>query len=437
MKHYAVKTFPVLVLQLFVLFSYSGFSQSVKNDRSKYEDIIKVIKNEIEKKYFDPKFRGVNLEEKSALAIDLIKQANSEGEMMRIVANFLLEFDDFHLFYIPPMRVSDTDYGWEVAMVGDKCFVTEVSPGSDAEAQGLKVGDEIYSVEGFIPTSESLWKISYFYRVLIPHPSLNVIVIKPNGKKFQYVLKAKITRGKSVYGTGVDDWKQFEWRVEKLVMQQRNHRIIKAADNIMIWKMPFFNLPATKVDDIFGKMKNDQVLIFDLRGNGGGRVDMLLRVMGNIFSEDITVGKRASRKKSEDLIAKSRGKNSFTGKIAVLIDNDSASASEILAKVIQVEKRGIVLGDVSAGKVMESQIEGHKDSVGYISPYALSMTVADLIMKDGKSLEKNGVTPDEKILPTALDLVGKCDPVLSRAIEILGYKMTSEEAGRILEKDRK
>lgn len=379
---------PVVTVRLILLFAFSGFAQKLKTDRSKYQDIIKVIRNEIEKKYYDPKFHGVNLEEKSALAIDLIKQANSEGEMMQTVANFLLEFDDSHLCYIPPIRVSDIDHGWEISMVGEKCFVTEVSPGSDAETQGLKIGDEIHSVEGFVPTRENLWKINYFYRVLIPHPELKVFVIKPNGKKFQYVLKAKITKGKSVFGTTVDDWKQFDWRIQKLAMQQREHRIIKIADGAVIWKMPFFNLSPDKVDDIIGKLDDSQILILDLRGNGGGRVDMLVRLIGNIFSEDIVVGKQMMRKKSEDLIARLKGKNSFKGKIAVLIDNDSASASEVLAKVIQIEKRGAIFGDVSGGKVMESEISSYRDSIEYVSPYALSITVADLTMKDGKSIKK-------------------------------------------------
>ena len=423
----------ILVFQLLIFFNYNGFSQNVKTDRSKYQDIIKVIKSEIEKKYYDPNFHGVNLEEKSALAIGLIKQANSEGEMMRVVANFLLEFDDSHLFYIPPIRVSDTDHGWKMAMVGDKGFVTEVSPGSNAEAQGLKVGDQIYTIEGYIPTRENLWKINYFYRVLIPYPALNVIVIKPDGKKFQYVLQAKITKGKSVFGTTVDDWKQFDWRLDKLRSESKTHRIFSGINGVVIWKMPFFNLSPSKVDDIFGKIKDDQVLVFDLRGNGGGRVDMVLRVLGTIFSADVTVGKRTTRKKSEDLIARSRGKNSFKGKIAVLIDNDSASASEVLAKVIQIEKRGIVLGDISAGMVMESQFESYKDSVEYISPYALSMTVADLIMKDGKSLEKTGVIPDEKILPTQIELAEGKDVVMIKALNYLGFTATPEQIKAMFE----
>jgi C-terminal processing protease CtpA/Prc len=413
------------------LSSFTIFSQNLKNSRSKFQDVIKLIKSEIQKKYFDPGFRGINLEEKAEIAIDLIKQANSEGEMMTIVANFLLEFNDSHLTYIPPIRVSDTDYGWEMSMVGEKCLVTGVSPGSDAEAQGLKVGDEIYTVEGFIPTRENFWKIRYFYQVLINYPALNVFVIKPDGKKFQYVLKAKITKGSSVVGVNTDDWKKFDWRLQKLRGAEAGHQIFDGVSGVVVWKMPAFDLQPGKVDDIFGKLKEKDALILDLRGNSGGYVETVLRLIGNVFSEDLTVGMRKTRKETKEQVARTRGKNSFKGRIAVLIDSDSASASEVFARVIQLEKRGIVLGDLSAGMVMESQITTYKDGVDDYSLYAVNMTVADLIMKDGQSLEKKGVQPDEKILPTQKDVAAGRDVVLARAFEAFGFSMTPEEAGKI------
>jgi len=80
---------------------------------------------------------------------------------------------------------------------------------------------------------------------------------------------------------------------------------------------------------------------------------------------------------------------------------------------------------------MRSRAHVHQMGVDTVVMYAASVTDADVIMSDGKSLEQVGVTPDETSLPTAENLRARQDPVLSRAAAILGVKLDPVEAGKL------
>ena len=209
------------------------------------------------------------------------------------------------------------------------------------------------------------------------------------------------------------------------------HRYHDFTDQLLIWKMPGFDLEPHKVDEVLGKVKNHKALILDLRGNGGGYEVTLLRMVSNFFDKDIKLGDIKRRKETKALVAKTRGSEVYTGKLIVLIDSGSGSAAELFARVVQLEKRGVVIGDVSAGAVMRSKTYSYQHGNELAVPYAASITDADLIMADGKSLERVGVMPDEIKLPTAVDLATKQDPVLAYAASLAGVEITPEKAGAL------
>lgn len=401
-------------------------------DRDRARNMLNVIKNDIKKNYYDPTFRGMDLDARFKEAEEKINKATSQGQLFGIIAQAVLDLDDSHTYFIPPGKPFTVEYGWQMQMIGEKCYIVAVKPGSDAEAKGLKEGDEVYSIDGFGPVRQNLWKILYTYHALRPKAGVRLVVIKPNGQEQQLDVLAKVTQGKQVLdltgrGGGVD--------IFDLIRKQENedrlnrHIYYEIGDDALLWKMPAFDLDDAKVDDMASKAKKRKAVILDLRGNGGGYETTLLRMISNFFDRDIKLGDIKRRKETKSLTAKTRGTSAFTGKLIVLIDSRSGSASELFARVVQLEKRGIVIGDVSAGAVMRSKSYDHESGIDIVAFYGASITDADIIMGDGKSLEHVGVIPDELKLPKPSDLAAKHDPVLAYAASLAGIILTPEKAG--------
>jgi hypothetical protein len=98
---------------------------------------------------------------------------------------------------------------------------------------------------------------------------------------------------------------------------------------------------------------------------------------------------------------------------------------------MQLENRGTVVGARTSGRVMEAIHYIEKQGVDTVILYGFSITDADLIMKDGESLEHAGVVPDEIVLPITADLAEGKDPVVARAAAIAGLNLDPDEAGKL------
>jgi carboxyl-terminal processing protease len=207
-------------------------------------------------------------------------------------------------------------------------------------------------------------------------------------------------------------------------------RFAVASDSVGILKLPSFEFDKSEIDSMIGKAHKYKALVLDLRGNPGGYTEILRYLIGVCFDKEIKIGDRIGRSEHKPMIAKPHDRP-FTGKLVVLVDSKSASAAELFSRVIQLEKRGTVLGDRSSGSVMEAKQYSYKGGTDTVIFFGAEITDADIVMTDGKSLEHHGVIPDEIMLPTADDLANGRDPVLAHAVESLGGKLTPEAAGKL------
>ncbi len=164
-------------------------------------------------------------------------------------------------------------------------------------------------------------------------------------------------------------------------------------------------------------------------GDPGGFETTLLRLAGSLLGAD-TIGVRRERTKSSPLRTRGGGPQ-YTGTVVVVVDAQSAAAAEMLAYGLQMRKRGTVVGDRTAGHVMEGRGHEHRVGVDRVAFYYTSVTTADFIFADGTRLEGRGVVPDETVLPSGADLAAGRDPALARAITLAGHTVTPEAAGRL------
>lgn len=390
--------------------------------------MLRQVYDDVKKNYYDPKYRGTDLAANYQKYYAMVDQAQTNSAGFRVIAAFLGTLQDSHTYFVPPQRANPSTSGFTMEMVGDKCFVTRIRPGSDA-ASKLNVGDQVLTFDGFNVRRIDFEKMHYFLEVLTPSVSQGLTVESVAGEQRQVVVKSMIRTGKKEIDLTSDN--DF-WNVMREAdgEEQLNRERLFETGDVLIWKMPSFEVTPGTIDSAFSKVRKHKALVLDLRGNPGGNVDALKEMISNVFNRPVTLTTEVTRKGSKADVVKPRG-DSFEGKLIVLIDSQSASAAELFARVVQLEHRGNVIGDQSAGAVMEARY--FPESLGLDTKvfYGVSVTYADLLMSDGKSLEDVGVKPDEVMLPTAEDIAANRDPVLSHAAELAGMKLDPAGAAKL------
>ncbi|MGP8269633.1 MAG: S41 family peptidase [Terracidiphilus sp.] len=400
--------------------------------RDQAQDMLKDVAKDVKENYYDPHLHGVDWDAKVREAKKKIDNADSLNRALSAIAGVFDSLDDPQTRFLPPPRPYVHDYGFHMQMIGDHCYVTRVRPFSDAAAKGLKPGDEIKTINGYTPTRESFWKITNLLWILRPQQNLLLNLRSLDGGERQINVIPQFRQLPKV--KDLDAMNRFDFYREWLDREQSmGVRYANRDYDLLIIKLQTFIPFSSETDDIVSKTQGYKSVIFDLRGDPGGREEMVQSLLGAVFEHKVGIGKRVGRSKTIPMET-AHHFHRFTGKLAVLVDSQSAGASEIFARTIQLEKRGVVIGDRTKGAVMEAEFYPHitdgttEDS---ILVYGAEVTDADIIMSDGLSLEHIGVEPDLKVLPTASDLASGRDPALAKAAELLNVAMSPEAAGKL------
>lgn len=156
------------------------------------------------------------------------------------------------------------------------------------------------------------------------------------------------------------------------------------------------------------KTKNSRAVIIDIRGNHGGLLPNAI-LIANMFIKNGPIVSIIDRDGNKEVI-KAESDNQVTQKpIAVLINQTSASASEILSGALKDHKRAILVGEKTYGKGCVQRIERLPGGSG------INITVAKYLTPNGTDINKKGIKPDYKVEYTKSDFILKRDPQLAKA----------------------
>lgn len=269
--------------------------------------------------------------------------------------------------------------------------IVVVSPIKDtpAEKAGIKSGDIISTVDGQNYDAKTM----------------NEAVKAMRGEK-----------GKTVV-VGILDSKR-QYKEYKIVREDIKTETVfsRMLDNNLgyIQIKAFEERTASEFREHLTKLKKNNIkgLVLDLRSNPGGLVDQVTSVADQILPEALIV--YSSNRVGEKQYAKSDNKESLKIPIVMLVNEGSASASEILSGALQDNKKATILGVNTFGKgVIQSVLEMDKGG--------LVITTAQYFTPNGNVVDKKGIKPDVKVYYKKTG--ENKDSQLDKAIEILKQKV--------------
>ena len=308
---------------------------------------------------------------------DYVDEIN-QSEIMDSAINGVLQSLDPYSAYMSPelFKEMQTDTKGEFGGLGieigmEAGVVKVIAPIDDtpAEKAGIKAGDYIVKINNEQVQGKSLMEAVKLMR----GPVGTSIILTVRRKNIKKALEFKITR-------------------KIIEIKSVNSKIVGKDNNVSYIRLKSFNensdkqfLKIVKKNE---KKFNIKGYILDLRNNPGGLLSQAVNIT-DFFLDDGEIVSTKGRIESETRKFFARKGDEIKGKpIIILINNGSASASEIFAGALKDHKRAIILGENSYGKGSVQSIIPLRNGGG------IRLTISKYYLPSGNSISEVGVTPD-------------------------------------------
>lgn len=389
----------------------------------------------VTRKHFDPGMNGANWDELSKDWKDRILQSNTDDEFEKEIQGLLNELKTSHTGFRHSIRskipgrnaISATfmRYNFDGTQ---RWMFQDVHEGGPAHLAGLRPGDILLQVRNseIIPPEPPVFPIA---------DESQFLVQKPDGKRVMGTLKVPSPKSK-----------KHAVIVPKAVLCSQLPEGIGWLKVTMFPGAVGIDL-AKMFDTAFAHLRDSTRLIIDLRGNTGGGIGGL-RLMSYLTPDKREVGYSLTRARKEKgysreeltrfgqipsrkatllwlalrygfidksilVVTEGFGPQKFHGRVAILVNEHSASASEMVAAFAEENQLATIVGTKTPGRLLTGS--AFKAGFGYL----VGVPTAAYLTWQGRLIEGKGVSPNVPVELSAEQLLAGEDPQLNKALEVL------------------
>ena len=302
--------------------------------------------------------------------------------------------------------------GAEIGIHSGQLQIIAPLPDTPAEKAGLLAGDYILEINGTSTESMSTEEAVS----LIRGPKGTTVKLKIG----RLEKETKAPKNANATTTGeTPNVKEYSIVRDKILV--KSVRVTWPKDNIAVIQVSNFNQDTdTEFKQAVDKVldKNPKGIILDLRNNPGGYLDRSTVIAGEWVGDRVVVSERRKGKILDEFHGEGSGRlaNVLT---VVLVNQGSASASEIVAGALQDYGLATLIGMKTFGKGSVQDYSEFDDGS------AVKITIAEWLTPKGRSINKTGIKPDIEVDRTYDDYDANRDPQLDKALWFIGSPTSS------------